>query len=178
MARDRKSALADLEWLADLMIMPAALVPSHPKVPVHCNPALERMLAAESESGRRRFRRALDDLAHAMRAASAPEGQLRVRTSSRRYLLEPLHAPPGRAAGLIRVHRSRAVVPDPNVVASRFALTRREAEVAMLVASGLSNKSIATELGLSPHTVRRHTENVFRKVGVTSRTSLSARLHG
>jgi DNA-binding CsgD family transcriptional regulator len=172
---------ATLAWLTEFIAVPVALVGRDGGV--RCNGALERMLARESEAGRRRLRDALRRLGEAMLAAVTgvpplfDERLLRVRTSSRRYQLEPLLPPRGATiGGLIHVHRSRAVH-DPESVSTRFGLTRREAEVALLIASGLSNKSIAAELALSPHTVRRHTENVFRKVGVTSRTALSARLH-
>ena len=53
-------------------------------------------------------------------------------------------------------------------------LTEREAEVLRLVASGLTNNEIATELFLSPKTVSRHLSNIFTKIGVSSRASATA----
>ncbi len=53
-------------------------------------------------------------------------------------------------------------------------LTEREAEVLRLVAGGLTNNEIATELFLSPKTVSRHLSNIFRKIGVSSRASATA----
>ena len=53
-------------------------------------------------------------------------------------------------------------------------LTPREAGVARLMASGLSTKAIASELGISPHTARHHTERVFAKLGVRSRAAAAA----
>lgn len=50
-------------------------------------------------------------------------------------------------------------------------LSDREVEVLRLVARGLSNREIAANLVLSEHTVRRHLSNVFRKIGVTSRSA-------
>ena len=47
-------------------------------------------------------------------------------------------------------------------------LTQREAEVLRLVAGGLTNNEIATELFLSPKTVSRHLSNIFTKIGVSS----------
>jgi DNA-binding CsgD family transcriptional regulator len=49
-------------------------------------------------------------------------------------------------------------------------LTRRESEVLTLVARGKTNQEIATDLVLSPNTVRKHLENSFEKLGVHSRT--------
>ncbi len=55
-------------------------------------------------------------------------------------------------------------------------LTRREHEVVMLVAEGLTNAQVAERLSISPGTVRRHLENVFAKLGVRTRTAAVARL--
>ncbi len=59
-------------------------------------------------------------------------------------------------------------------------LTPREAEVLVLVARGMSNKQIATKLSLSPHTVGRHVEHVYTKIGVSTRgaAALFAMRHG
>jgi DNA-binding CsgD family transcriptional regulator len=57
------------------------------------------------------------------------------------------------------------------------ALTDREREVLSLVASGETNRQIATALGISEHTVARHLSNIFDKLGVTSRTAASAFAH-
>jgi ATP/maltotriose-dependent transcriptional regulator MalT len=54
---------------------------------------------------------------------------------------------------------------------NRHGLTARELEVLRLVAAGKSNHSIAAELFLSDHTVRRHLQNIFRKLGVSSRAA-------
>ncbi len=53
-------------------------------------------------------------------------------------------------------------------------LTEREAEVLRLIAGGLTNNEIATELFLSPKTVSRHLSNIFTKIGVSSRASATA----
>ncbi|EHK54283.1 transcriptional regulator [Mesorhizobium alhagi CCNWXJ12-2] len=57
------------------------------------------------------------------------------------------------------------------------ALTDREREVLSLVASGETNRQIATALGISEHTIARHLSNIFDKLGVTSRTAASAFAH-
>ena len=53
-------------------------------------------------------------------------------------------------------------------------LTRREVEVLRLVAAGKTNRQVAADLGLSPHTVARHLANVYAKRGLVSRTAAAA----
>ncbi len=53
-------------------------------------------------------------------------------------------------------------------------LTPRELEVLRLIASGKSNREIAAELVISEHTVARHAQNIFAKLGLSSRTAASA----
>ncbi|WP_292413431.1 helix-turn-helix transcriptional regulator, partial [Mesorhizobium sp.] len=53
-------------------------------------------------------------------------------------------------------------------------LTGREIEVLGLVATGRTNRSIATELGLSEKTIDRHLSNIFDKLAVNSRAAATA----
>ncbi len=53
-------------------------------------------------------------------------------------------------------------------------LTAREFEVARLVADGLTNAQIATELVVSPKTVSAHVEHILAKLGVARRTEIAA----
>jgi ATP/maltotriose-dependent transcriptional regulator MalT len=55
-----------------------------------------------------------------------------------------------------------------------YGLTARELEVLRLVARGKSNREIAGELVISEHTVARHLQNIFRKLGVPSRAAAGA----
>lgn len=54
-------------------------------------------------------------------------------------------------------------------------LTRREREVLAFVAAGRSNREIASELVVSPHTVHRHVANILRKLGEPTRAAAAAR---
>jgi DNA-binding CsgD family transcriptional regulator len=53
-------------------------------------------------------------------------------------------------------------------------LSPRELEVLRLVATGKSNREIGTVLVISEHTVARHVQNIFTKLGVASRTAAGA----
>lgn len=53
-------------------------------------------------------------------------------------------------------------------------LSPREVEVLRLVARGLTNREIATELVLSERTVERHVSNIFAKIAVSSRAAATA----
>jgi DNA-binding NarL/FixJ family response regulator len=65
-------------------------------------------------------------------------------------------------------------VPALRVVNSsgRFLLTPREEQVVALVADGMSNRGVATELGLSEHTIKKYLLRIFDKVGISSRVEL------
>src|SRR5918994_4451311 len=60
----------------------------------------------------------------------------------------------------------------------RFNLTRREVQVANLLAKGLSNQAIARELKISAHTARHHTQRVLSKLEVHSRGAAGAKIRG
>ena len=55
-------------------------------------------------------------------------------------------------------------------------LTPRERQIALLAARGLTNRQIATEIGLSINTVSNHLKRVYAKIEVSSRTELAWRL--
>ncbi|MES5825067.1 helix-turn-helix transcriptional regulator [Streptomyces sp. RG80] len=55
-------------------------------------------------------------------------------------------------------------------------LTHRELDVLRCVARGLNTPQIAEQLAISPSTVRKHLENAFGRLGVSSRTAAVARV--
>lgn len=53
-------------------------------------------------------------------------------------------------------------------------LTHRQREIAVLVSQGLTNRRIATELGISEHTVATHVAKTLKKLGLCSRVQIAA----
>lgn len=146
----------------------------------HANSALSRLLADEPEA--ERVRSEAEALAGRMAsllrgvellredpAAPAPvrvateSGAFRIRAS---YLDESALGGPGI---LVTVKVEAGHLPSMEALQERLGLTRRQAEVALLLARRKTNEEIAEVLFISPHTARRHTESVFLKLGVSSR---------
>jgi DNA-binding CsgD family transcriptional regulator len=69
--------------------------------------------------------------------------------------------------------RRRYATASPRPQAGWGAMTETELNVARLVAHGLTNREIAGQLFVSPHTVNSHLRQIFAKVGVTSRVALT-----
>ena len=82
--------------------------------------------------------------------------------------LPPATEPDGEGRPLAVVDAYRVAAAPPS------SLTRREHQIAALVASGRSNKAIAAELSISPTTAARHVANILAKLGFTSRTQIAA----
>jgi len=76
----------------------------------------------------------------------------------------------GRLSGLPRGRGEKD--PAGNGPYADERLTARESEIVRLVARGMSNKSIAQQLGISPRTVEGHLNHVFDKLDIFSRTEL------
>ena len=75
----------------------------------------------------------------------------------------------GASVGLEELTAAQAICLD-----SPDGLSPRECQVLRLVASGGTNREIARELHLSEKTVSRHLENIFSKIGVSSRSAATA----
>jgi DNA-binding NarL/FixJ family response regulator len=74
----------------------------------------------------------------------------------------------GPATSPEQVHRKRQETPASEYPAG---LTAREAEVLRLVAEGMTNAQVAERLYLSPRTVHRHLNSIYRKIGTNSRAA-------
>jgi predicted ATPase/DNA-binding CsgD family transcriptional regulator len=67
-----------------------------------------------------------------------------------------------------------AAGPAASAAPGRPVLTRRESEVAAMVARGRTNKEIAAELVIAQRTAETHVENILAKLGFTSRAQIAA----
>lgn len=84
-----------------------------------------------------------------------------------------LHTASGAPIYVVVVERERAAaeetLPEPPELRREFGLSRREAEVALLLARRLTSQEVAEAVGFTVHTARRHTEKVLAKMGLQVR---------
>jgi DNA-binding NarL/FixJ family response regulator len=86
---------------------------------------------------------------------SVHEGQIWASSTQLNYMIESL-----RGAKPMQVVNAKG----------NATLSNREHEVLRLLAEGLSNRSMATALNLSEHTIKNHLFHIFYKLGVSNRT--------
>lgn len=72
-------------------------------------------------------------------------------------------------AGAVRMVGLGMTVFRPHEAPAGPPLTEREREVLDLIGSGATNREIAEQLYLSPHTVKEHTSSLYRKLSVRNR---------
>jgi LuxR family maltose regulon positive regulatory protein len=143
------------------------------------------LLRAHALADRGEDSAALDTLADAVRRAE-PGGLVRPfldRGPRVTQLLEALAARDGRRGYLAvllaaaeDVQTTPAAVPGMAAAAlSVTPLSNREIDVLELLAQRLSNKEIAERLHVSPETVKKHTRNIYEKLGVHGRQEATAK---
>lgn len=104
--------------------------------------------------------------------------------SSNRALIKSLHGSIEEMRELrsdLKKTRARGLVSSTrdsleSELTMRFGLTRREVQVATLLARGRSNQAIARELKISAHTARHHTQRILSKLEVHSRGEAGAKI--
>ncbi|XVU28057.1 AAA family ATPase [Actinoplanes sp. CA-054009] len=138
--------------------------------PADSGPLFEKALATPS-AGRYRFDYARVQLLHGERLrrnrhAVRARRQLAAAAETFRALgARPWAARAETELQATGAHRRSAAATSPR-------LTGQETEIAMLAATGLTNKEIAARLLLSPRTVGSHLHGAFRKLGITTRAAL------
>ena len=65
----------------------------------------------------------------------------------------------------------------PGATQEWHRLSEPERDIARLVGAGLTNRQVAKQLFLSPHTVDYHLRGIFRKLGINSRVELARLAH-
>lgn len=158
-------------------------------VELHRNPAFSLLLFADTDAAfvfgeLRRMVQSLIAQGPVTRPAPPPmypdthrliktnHGTYRVRGT----VLEDSVFHPEEAVLIIASAATAPPLPTVPVLRERYGLTRREAEVALLLAEGLSNTALAARLFISPHTARHHTQQVLEKLSLSSRKALALRL--
>lgn len=67
---------------------------------------------------------------------------------------------------------------SPRDIRARYGLSARQAEITRLVLRGLSNQEIGDRLCITEQTVKDHLREIFRKLGVSRRSALAAKVFG
>lgn len=75
---------------------------------------------------------------------------------------------------LLRLSHSHNDDDDSALLRQKLGLTQREGDVLLWIARGKANREIGQILAMSPRTVNKHLEQIFRKLGVENRTSAAA----
>ncbi len=115
---------------------------------------------------------AYDDYAYVAEAIDIGVGGYLLKTASSRELVDAVRAVSAGIFVLDRAVSTRVTRGNGRreAVEGPHSLTARETAVLRLLARGLANKAIASELGLSVRTVEGHVSGVLSKLGVGSRT--------
>jgi DNA-binding CsgD family transcriptional regulator len=145
--------------------------------PCYTNSAAERLLVADADRGViAREMRTVSRTALTQRGTDP--AVVEVATKAGRYrmratlLVEKIKEIRSRAV-LVTIERAATALPSRQALTQRFGMTAREADVALLLARGARNAAIASELHISPHTARHHTENVLSKLNIRARAEVS-----
>jgi DNA-binding NarL/FixJ family response regulator len=84
--------------------------------------------------------------------------------------------PPSLTGSLLTYVADRAFQTTKGKMPPAVRMTERERAVAIAVAGGASNKEISLDLGLSPHAVRSHINNILEKMALRSRFQITEQL--
>lgn len=153
---------------------------------LHRNPALHALAATKRDE--RTVLEAAAEMARGLSGLDAPSlfrpasAARTVRTRTGAYELHAVRLGEGvfalRPAVMVTVAAGPLPLPDRSTLQDRFGLTRRQSEVALLLARRLTDPEIAERLCISPHTARSHSEAVLGKLGLSDRREVGATLRG
>jgi DNA-binding NarL/FixJ family response regulator len=146
----------------------------------HAQSAYATAIAAFEEAGdpfeAARTRLLLGELLRRERSVQTARHELRLAADAFEHMGARAWA--GRALGELRAARAHIPAADASTSGTDLLskLTPQERRVAEAVAGGASDRQVAAELFLSPRTVAYHLSSVYRKLGISSRAALAARL--
>jgi LuxR family transcriptional regulator, maltose regulon positive regulatory protein len=169
----RQEARDVLEWLEGLLEQAQHLGLFRWVIQIYC-------LQSLALHAQKRTNEALSKLESAL-ALAEPEGYVEVFLEEDPHILELIRMAQKRelaprfVARLIEAFTSRPSRKEANPVSYQGPLSKREIELVHLIAEGCSNKEIAAQLVISLGTVKRHTVNIFTKLGVKNRTEAVAK---
>jgi DNA-binding NarL/FixJ family response regulator len=137
-----------------------------------CTPQAERMLADGLLDGPRLDGAMAARLSHLRRDASTGAKSVTLQLGDRR--IECLYlSRTGPNEFLYRLNEANQS-DGAQLLKEAMTLTSREGEVLVWLAAGKSNRDISAILGISPRTVNKHLEQIFRKLGVENRAAAAA----
>jgi DNA-binding CsgD family transcriptional regulator len=155
--------------------------------PIAENPFFRRLMSGEPE--RDRVRAAAAQFVVSMLAGRYASTQHRLRRTSTEietyagcyrlaatFFADEFSPDAGRV--IVFVDKVAALALDANQLGHQYSLTGRQIEIAQLVRKGRSPREIASALGITLNTTRRHLERVYLKLDVHSRASAAAKLAG
>jgi DNA-binding CsgD family transcriptional regulator len=116
-------------------------------------------------------------LANTRQMTDGPTWRAFLRSGRRHYLcraipLTPQTAVDLRTPTLLLIERPRASQTALSRLATDFHLTKREVELVSLLARGLTNKQIASTIGVSAHTVKTHLHFTMLKLKISTRAGI------
>ena len=154
--------------LGEVVMLSAALI-EYANVIVRCDPRRGARLVGAAVAIRRRLGGQLPPIALGVIE--------RTRLAARDSLGQQVSEREAEAGGRLSIEEAvaEALAPgSPDGEPGPLRLSRREAEVARLVAQGLTNREIAGLLRLSERTVENHTSHILNKLGLRNRSEVTA----
>jgi len=172
---DRANRLTAATWRALLDRLSLSVFVFRRERLIYSNPSANRLI--ERLRAKHRIEivvMLLDHLAHVHEASHERPSAMALTAHDNEPFFVHLMELPGRH-GDVAVS-VREIGAEISAFRERYHLSPREIQVTELVLHGYRNRDIATTLGITPATTKKHLSRIFDKVGVDSRAQLASRL--
>ena len=90
-----------------------------------------------------------------------------------RSVVQGVKVLPPSLAGSLFSHVIEIAIKKRGKIANVVRMTKREREIIVLIADGLSNKEIAQQLNIATHTVKSHVHNIMEKLALHTRLQIA-----